>query len=148
MLSQVPPTDCMRAREGVSARLDGELSELETAWVDGHLVECAVCAAFAAEIAAGAAVLRSAPLEPAPAVFVPHRRRVPLALTAAVASLVVAAAAGTSFVVGQHFGAQAAGRTVEPLQAVVAGPRIDPGLLAMLRGLASGPASSHHAIAL
>jgi predicted anti-sigma-YlaC factor YlaD len=148
MLSQVPPTDCMRAREGASARLDSELSQLEAAWLDAHLAECGVCRAFEAEIAAGAAALRSAPLEPAPAVFVPHRRRLPLAVTAAAASIVVAAAAGTSFLVGQHFGAQAAGHAVALRSTAVVGPRIDPGLLAMLRGLASGPASSHHAIAL
>ena len=40
MLSQVPPNDCLRARESISARLDGELSELGVARLAAHLRGC------------------------------------------------------------------------------------------------------------
>jgi predicted anti-sigma-YlaC factor YlaD len=57
------PTDCMRAREAASARLDGEASELDAARLDAHLVACPACRAYSAAIVGIAAEIRAAPLE-------------------------------------------------------------------------------------
>jgi len=84
----------MRAREGASARLDGALGELESVWLDGHLSRCAACSTFAGHMAATAAVLRAAPLDPAPAgIFVRGRRRVVVPVAAVAASLAIAVTA-------------------------------------------------------
>jgi anti-sigma factor RsiW len=70
---------CERARECASLRLDGELSEFEQALLDAHLARCEPCGAFAAELDAVTARLRTAPLvaleQP---VTLPARRRVSL----------------------------------------------------------------------
>ncbi len=105
MLTPVPPTDCMLACESASARLDNELSELESARLDAHLRGCAECRAYAAEIGAIAVRLRGAALErPSHGVVLPRRRRVSgarlQAAVTAVAVSVVAAAAGSSFALG------------------------------------------------
>ena len=50
MLTPVPPTDCARARESASARLDGELVELQAAQLEAHLRSCPECQAYAAGI--------------------------------------------------------------------------------------------------
>ncbi|HKT44939.1 MAG TPA: zf-HC2 domain-containing protein, partial [Gaiellaceae bacterium] len=74
----MPPSECQRAREAVSARLDGELSELGSARLSAHLRACAACAAYALEVAAVATRLRMAPLEqPSVPVALPARRRRP-----------------------------------------------------------------------
>jgi len=105
MLTPVPPTDCMLARESASARLDNELSELENARLDAHLRGCAECLAYAEEIGAIAARLRGAALErPGQQVVLPRRRvfsgaRMQAAVAAA-AVAVVAAVAGSSFTLG------------------------------------------------
>ena len=106
MLTPVPPTDCMLARESASVRLDGELSELEAARLDAHLRACADCRAYAEQVGAIAAQLRAAPLEPPAQPFALPRRRVfsGLRLQAAVAAAAVAVAAlvaGSSFTLGQ-----------------------------------------------
>jgi hypothetical protein len=125
MLTPVPPTDCMRAREGASARLDGALDELESVWLDGHLSRCAACSTFAGHMAATAAVLRAAPLDPAPAgIFVRGRRRVVVP---------VAAVAATSFFVGQQLGERSGGRPIAATTAFSSSTRLDPGLIAMLQ---------------
>jgi predicted anti-sigma-YlaC factor YlaD len=96
----------MRARESVSARLDGELSELEAAGLDNHLRACAECSAFARELHALSAELCAAPLEqPKITVFAPARRRPLVRLqTAVAAAAIVAVAAGSSFAVGRVVG--------------------------------------------
>jgi anti-sigma factor RsiW len=53
---------CERARESASLMLDGELSQLESAFLDRHMRRCASCAAFAVEIQGATSTLRSAPL--------------------------------------------------------------------------------------
>jgi predicted anti-sigma-YlaC factor YlaD len=109
MLTPVPPTDCMLARESASARLDNELSELENARLDGHLRGCAECLAYAEEIGAIAVRLRAAALErPAERIVLPRRRvfsgvRIQAAVAAA-AVAVVAAVAGSSFTLGHFLG--------------------------------------------
>src|SRR4051812_15860073 len=134
MLTSLPPTACTRAHEAVSARLDGELNELEAQRLELHLRGCRPCRRFAAEAEAIAYSLRSAALEPAPAyVFTPRRRRVPASFAAAAAVLVVAAATGSSFFLGQflardgHTGPAGAAATTSPA------PSIDPGLVAALQ---------------
>jgi predicted anti-sigma-YlaC factor YlaD len=96
MLIPVPPTECARAREAASARLDGELSELELAHLDGHLATCAACSAWAADSTAATATLRTAALEqPSRPVEFPRRqpafRRVAAARRAAAATAAAAA---------------------------------------------------------
>jgi predicted anti-sigma-YlaC factor YlaD len=92
MLTPVPPTACQRAREAVSARLDGELSELGSARLAAHLRECDACAAYAHEVSAISGRLRAAPLEqPGAAVAVPMRRRRHGAVQLAAAAAAVAA---------------------------------------------------------
>jgi anti-sigma factor RsiW len=94
MLTPVPPSDCQRAREDVSARLDGELSEIGSARLSAHLRECDACASYALEVSAVSTRLRMAPLEqPGIAVSLPSRRRRPgLQIAAAAAAVLVAAA--------------------------------------------------------
>jgi anti-sigma factor RsiW len=55
---------CDRAREYASLRLDGELSEFESALLDSHLERCPSCRAFAHDLVAVTGRLREAPLEP------------------------------------------------------------------------------------
>jgi predicted anti-sigma-YlaC factor YlaD len=88
----IPPL-CERACRWASLRVDGELSELESALLDDHLGRCRSCRAFACGVEDVAATLASARLErPAPlALVVPRRRRaLPLLHTAAAATLLVA----------------------------------------------------------
>ncbi|HEY2542534.1 MAG TPA: zf-HC2 domain-containing protein [Gaiellaceae bacterium] len=94
MFTPVPPSACQRAREAVSARLDGELSELGSARLAAHLRECDACAAYALEVSAISTRLRMAPLEqPGVSVALPGRRRRPgLQIAAAAAAVLVAAA--------------------------------------------------------
>lgn len=143
MLTPVPPSDCMRAREFVSAGLDGELSELEAAHLDGHLGACATCRAYAAGVAATAALLRSAPLERVdlPALHVSGRRSVSRVQLAA-AALLVAAVTGSSFVIGREVGSHGPppART-----ATGAGPSYSE-VIGMLRGHAPEPRPSNRAI--
>ena len=149
MLSPVPNSDCDRAREGASARLDGELGQLDAARLEAHLAVCAECRAFAEQIAAATAQVRETPLEAAPAeVFVARRRSFvrPRVATAAAAAVLVAAAAGSSFLLGQPVGARGVGH-VRPV-VTAAGPKVDPALVAMLRGQRAYPKQNRRAVAL
>src|SRR4051812_29978039 len=111
MLTPVPPTDCMLAREGASARLDGEVGELEGLRLDAHLASCAECAAFAAAIGGVSRELRRAPLEAAPAAaLVPRRRRTRPRLAAVAAAGLVVGGAGSAFLVGQQLGSRGPAR--------------------------------------
>ena len=65
---------CARARFWASLRLDGELSELESALLDAHLARCAACSAVAREFAASTDDLRARPLERVAPVTVRHAR--------------------------------------------------------------------------
>src|SRR5260370_12040824 len=119
MLHLIPPSDCSRAREFVSCRLDGELSELEAAGLDDHLRDCAECSAYARELHALSTELRAAPLErPNITVFVATRRRPLVRLqTVAAAAVVVAVAAGSSFAIGPALGVH--GSSQPPSQATL-----------------------------
>ncbi len=48
---------CGRARQSISARVDGELDECRTAALDAHLAGCATCRAFASNVEGLAAKL-------------------------------------------------------------------------------------------
>jgi predicted anti-sigma-YlaC factor YlaD len=87
---------CERARFWASLRLDGELSELESALLDAHLARCAGCRQIAGGFDASTAALRSAPLErPAPVVVdLPRSPRRLLAMVAVAAVLVLGVIAG------------------------------------------------------
>ena len=150
MLSPVPDTDCMRAREGASARLDGELGELDEARLEAHLAVCAECRAFAAAISTAAEKLRKTPLEAAPAgLFVQRRRHAvrPRFVGAAAATLLVAAAAGSSFLLGQRVGAH--GPTQVRTVLAAEGPsHHNPALVAMLRVHRAWPSQNRRAVAL
>ena len=109
MLTPVPPSDCARARESASARLDGELTELHAVQLEAHLRFCPDCRAYAAGIEAITRDLRAAALEqPALAAFVPQRHRRRSLVPAAAAAAIVVAVAGSSFAIGGMFGRQAA----------------------------------------
>ena len=63
---------CERARSWAALAPDGELSELEQKLLDAHLSHCVSCSRFSLRVAAVAANLRAAALQP------PHR---PVAVT-------------------------------------------------------------------
>jgi predicted anti-sigma-YlaC factor YlaD len=92
-----PRRDCDAARELLSARLDGELPELETALLDAHLWHCEDCAGWAKGVDDVTRWLREAPLEsPTKRIALPSRRRrraEPFALVAASAAAIVSALA-------------------------------------------------------
>jgi predicted anti-sigma-YlaC factor YlaD len=107
MLSAIPPNECARARESISAGLDDALTEFEAAGLDGHLRGCGECRAFARQLHALHSVLGAAPLEqPTSRVFVPARRRPFVRIqTVAAAAAIIVVAAGSSFAVGRVVGA-------------------------------------------
>jgi predicted anti-sigma-YlaC factor YlaD len=129
----------MEAREAVSARLDGALTELDAVRLEGHLRACADCRDFAVETGAAAVLLREAPLEqPTARIWAEParpRRRLGVAGGMAAAAAVIVAAAAPSFLLGRTLGHQPATRTAtgssasEPSRSPV-----DPALLALLRG--------------
>jgi predicted anti-sigma-YlaC factor YlaD len=107
MLTPVPPSDCARAREFASARLDGELAELQVAQLEAHLRFCPECRDYASGIAVFTRGLRAAALEePAAPAFVVQRRRRTGVVPAAAAAAIVVAVAGSSFAIGGMFGRQ------------------------------------------
>jgi predicted anti-sigma-YlaC factor YlaD len=97
--------DCDRIRGWVSAELDGELSELETALLQSHLRDCGACRAFSAEASTFTAALRAAPAElPTAPVRVLRRRRAllqPLRVPA-VAALALSAVALSGLFASLH----------------------------------------------
>lgn len=100
MLTEVPSNDCLTAREAASMRVDGELSELEAARLDAHLLRCPDCRLFAARAESLARTVRAAvPEQPPTPVVLRPIRRLPLSSWAAAASLVLAVA-GSSFALG------------------------------------------------
>jgi predicted anti-sigma-YlaC factor YlaD len=137
----VPPSDCARARESASARLDGELAELQAAQLEAHLRSCPECRAYAAGIEVITRGLRAAALEqPAVAAFVPQRHRRRSLIPAAAAAAIVVAVAGSSFAIGGMFGRQAS--HVQPAtstaSAALAGP-IDQLVLSAVRSQKPAP---------
>lgn len=91
---------CERARAQISARLDGELSELEEADLGLHLDECADCSAYHADSVSVSRLLRAAPLEQLEfPIVVPRRRYVTnrwVQAASAAAAVLVAVGLGSS----------------------------------------------------
>jgi Putative zinc-finger len=56
------PKRCMVARQRLSLRIDGELSEPEARLLERHLALCVECTAWAADLEAVATTLQQAPL--------------------------------------------------------------------------------------
>jgi predicted anti-sigma-YlaC factor YlaD len=146
MLILVPASDCIQAREAASARLDGELSELETARLEAHLRGCADCREYVDEVETITLGLRSAPLEGAGLrVELPRRRRIPVPAAAAAAA-VVAVLAASPFALGHRAGPQ---RTPGPAATGAAyefgvhGDATEQNLLEQLRAARPVPADGH-----
>jgi len=95
-------TTCDRMRELFSASLDGELSELDEARLDGHLAACAGCRAYAETTVGAARLLRETPLQQLTVPIVVPGRRLAVArkLQVAAAAAAVAATVGLSAAVG------------------------------------------------
>jgi predicted anti-sigma-YlaC factor YlaD len=140
MSPSVPPSDCQRARESISAQLDGELSELGSARLSVHLRDCPACSAHAQELAAIAAELRVAPLDrPEFEIWLPRRRvtaplrTAPVRIAAAAAVMVLAAS--LSFVAGHEVAGGGPGATTaaRPLVNTPRADVVEQQVLAMLR---------------
>ncbi|MDX6442494.1 MAG: putative zinc-finger [Gaiellaceae bacterium] len=141
MLTPVPPSNCARARESASARLDGELAELQAAQLEAHLRSCPECRAYVAGIEVITRDLRAAALEqPAVAAFVPQRHRRRSLIPAAAAAAIVVAVAGSSFAIGGMFGRQASHvpPATSTASAALAGP-IDQLVLSAVRSQKPAP---------
>ena len=92
---------CVRGREWVSLRTDGELSELERILLRRHLSRCDGCRAFADAVGAATEVVRTTPHERPSRALEPEqpriaqRRRVRYRLAVAAAVLAVGGGLGT-----------------------------------------------------
>lgn len=95
-MGQIPLHMCDQVRELVSASLDGELSELNTARLQSHLAVCAGCRTYAAGAAEASRLLRQTPLEEMTVPIVLPSRRLAVARKLQVA----AAAAALAVTVG------------------------------------------------
>jgi predicted anti-sigma-YlaC factor YlaD len=95
-------TVCDRMRELFSSSLDGELSELDDARLQGHLATCPGCRAYAATAESAARLVRQTPLEePAIRIVIPGRRlAVARKLQVASAAAAIAVTVGLSVAVG------------------------------------------------
>lgn len=98
----VRPQLCERSRFWASLRVDGELSQLESALLSAHLERCPSCRAFARGVEEVARGLRRARLE-RPAAFVlpaPRRRSTARAVQFAAAAAAVVAAGAVAALTG------------------------------------------------
>ena len=104
---QLPETNCARARESLSAQLDGELPELEVDRLETHLLICPDCSEWAAQVRDVTSWLRATPHEEPAARFALPRLRRSWRVSSAVAVASAAAVVATMFVApGQRTGAQ------------------------------------------
>jgi Putative zinc-finger len=118
------PAHCERARQWVSAELDGRLSEFEQALLDGHLASCAACSAFRASAVRFTYELRAAPLERLEQpVGVTPRRRISFRIAPAVAALAVTAVGLGSILASS---AVRPGSEVSPAPESASAPRLTP----------------------
>ena len=112
----------------MSAQLDLELSELDSARLSAHLRDCAGCAAYALEMRAIAARLRTAALEqPERPIELPRRQS--LRVTARAAAAAVAVAAGASLALGHALGSSS------PRPSATRAPVREPIPTSVVRGL-------------
>lgn len=90
---------CERARAAAAFEVDDALSQLERAFLDAHVAQCADCRVFRCEIEGLTATIRAAPLAPFRAQLVlPSRRRVLSAASRVAAVAATVAVALTSLV--------------------------------------------------
>lgn len=130
--------NCERARASASLRLDGEISELEDAFLDAHLRSCATCNEYVAGMNGAVLALRAQPLEQVEhPVIVSGRRRIPVR-SGAVASVaaVVAAVVGVTAVLSTQ--SAKAPSTVSPKVPIIASDDNDLEQLRTLRVLQLG----------
>jgi anti-sigma factor RsiW len=108
------PQLCERARSWASLRVDGELSELESALLDAHLVRCASCNTFAQATEEIAGTLRSARLQRPPSLALTLRRsrRTGLRALQIAAAVAVVVSAGVVAAVTGPSGSTAAAKPV------------------------------------
>jgi predicted anti-sigma-YlaC factor YlaD len=96
-------TDCARARESLSAQLDGEPAELDRDRLELHLLVCPACATWAADVQDATRLIREAPFEEPSERFVLRGRRRSWRVGSAVALASAAAVVATMFFgPGQH----------------------------------------------
>jgi len=119
-----------------SLRLDGELSELESALLDAHLARCADCAGAIAAFGVASTTLRAEPLAPV-ALALPRRHGSMRTFVAATAAtlLVTFALAGAGFFGALHVVAQGSAKPKLVHVSAVAGSTDDFRLLAKVRTL-------------
>jgi anti-sigma factor RsiW len=92
MASTATSRFCEHARAQISARVDGELTELEDAELRRHLAECGSCRAYDAEVSGLSRMLRTAELDaPEFPIFVPRTRRIAPRIQVGAAAAVVLA---------------------------------------------------------
>ena len=108
---QLLPTDCARARESLSAQLDGELPELALDRLETHLLLCPECSEWAEQVRDVTAWLREAPLEQPAGRFALPRLRRGWRVSSAVAVASAAAVVATMFVAPGHGTSVGAGRS-------------------------------------
>jgi len=104
---------CDRAREYASLRLDGELSDFESALLDSHIERCPSCRAFAEDLVGVTERLRTEPLErPLIVLTLPQRRFAALrTMQASAAAAAVVSVVGIGALFGMlHSNASAPGR--------------------------------------
>ena len=137
---------CERARSWASLRVDGELSELESALLGAHLERCAECRTFARGVDEVARGLRRVPLErPAPllALAAPRRRSKLRALQFAAATAAVVAAGAAAALTGPTNPAPSAVKPVAMVAALDSPDRLRelrrPGLIEQGRQLSTPP---------
>ncbi len=111
---------CERARAWASLRMDGELSELESALLEAHLGRCDACSTFAVGTERVAGALRAARLErPVPLVLAPRRvRHAGLRALQVAAAVVVVVSAGIVAAVSGPSGTPAAAKPVSMVASV------------------------------
>ena len=111
---------CSRARFWASLRLDDQLSELESAMLDAHLVGCPSCRSFAETAALATGELRAAPLAVhRPVAVTGMRRRVARPITVALtAALLAGAAVAGGFVRNMVAPASESARAPRPVAVV------------------------------
>jgi anti-sigma factor RsiW len=100
-----PATDCVCARESISAQLDGELPERELDRLETHLRLCPACTAWADEVRDVTRQLREASLETPLEPFIRSRLRRSWRVSSAVAVASAAAVIATMFVASDRHGA-------------------------------------------
>jgi hypothetical protein len=99
--------ECSRAREWVSLRLDSQLSDLESVFLEAHLARCPDCLDSAVSVTGLTRALRAAPLEEASFGFrLPARSGVRVHVLRAASAAAAAAVVGLSWVVSVELQAE------------------------------------------